>query len=68
MKKSSPQNTKRDEVALDDVNKHVVKKLITSDVVLELWEKSKTVKGQEKAELVKTAQVLTQNIGGFIVE
>ncbi len=68
MKKSSPKNIKRDEIALDDVNKRVVKKLITSDLVLELWEKSKTVKGQEKAALVKTAQVLSQNIGGFIVE
>lgn len=68
MKKSSQNNVKRSAVGLDDANKHTVKKLITSDYVLELWERSKTAKGQQKIDLVKAAKVLSQNIGGFIVD
>lgn len=68
MKKSSQNNVKRSAVGLDDANKHAVKKLITSDYVLELWERSKTAKGQQKIDLVKAAKVLSQNIGGFIVD
>lgn len=69
MKKSSQNKVQASDLDLsDDGNKATVKKKITCDFVLELWEKSKAAKGKEKKELAKAAYVCSQNVGGWIVE
>ena len=68
MKHSGQNKVQASDLDLSDDNKATVKKKITCDFVLELWEKSKAAKGKEKKELAKAAYVCSQNVGGWIVE
>jgi hypothetical protein len=68
MKHSSQNKVKVSNLPNDDGTKAIVKKQITADFVLELWEKSKNAKGKEKIELAKAAELCSQNVGGWIVE
>jgi len=45
-----------------------VKKKITSDLILDLYDKAKSLKGQEKKKLLKKVKLLSQHIGDYLVQ
>ena len=60
---------KMDEVIPKSYRKGVVSQEITSDFVLEIFEKSKKARTKKrKEELQKTAEELSKHIGKFLVE
>ena len=44
-----------------------VKHKITSDLILDLYEKSKKLKGEEKKKLIKKIKLLSQHVGDYLV-
>tara|TARA_R110002050_G_scaffold40822_4_gene99401 strand:- start:3594 stop:3797 length:204 start_codon:yes stop_codon:yes gene_type:complete len=52
-----------------ELQQSVVAQEITSDFVLEIYEKAKRARTKEKKEsLIKVAELLSKNIGSFLVE
>ena len=52
-----------------ELQQSIVAQEITSDYVLEIYEKAKRARSKEKKEaLIKVAELLSKNIGGFLVE
>jgi hypothetical protein len=45
-----------------------VKKKITHDYILELYDKAKKAKGKERKELLETVELLSKNIGDYLVK
>ncbi len=52
----------------DKFKKHIVAQEITSDFVLEIYERAKKAKGKNKEELLKIAETLSKNVGKWLVE
>jgi hypothetical protein len=60
---------KLDNVIKDsDLQKQIVEQEITSDFVLELYEKSKKLRGKKKKEMLTTAELLSKHIGKWLVK
>ena len=61
-------------VKLDDIvenpelKEQIVEHEITSDFVLELYEKSKKLRGKKKKEMLATAELLSKHIGKWLVK
>lgn len=51
-----------------DLSQYVVSQEITSDFILELYEKSKELKGDKKAKMLEVAEELSKHIGKWLVE
>ena len=45
-----------------------VKHKITSDFILDLYEKAKTMKGKEKKKLIEKIELLSEHIGDYLVQ
>jgi|TARA_R110002050_G_scaffold191798_1_gene326611 hypothetical protein len=66
---SKKNQLKMDEVFPKQYRRGVVSQKITSDFVLEIYEKAKKAKtDKRKLELHKVAETLSQHIGEFLVE
>ena len=52
----------------EKLHKYIAAQQITHDFILELYEKSKKLKGKEKAELFATAKTLSKHVGQWLVE
>jgi hypothetical protein len=50
------------------IKRAVVAQEITPDFVLELYEKSKTLKGKKKKDMLAVAEELSKHVGKFLVE
>ena len=59
---------KLDKVFDDNSAKGVVAQQITSDFVLEIYEQAKSLKGKEKKDMLVAAEVLSKNIGSWVVK
>ena len=59
---------KKDEVVPDGLQKVVVAQEITSDFVLELYERSKKLRGKKKKDMIAVAEELSKHIGKFLAE
>ena len=69
MAKKKPTDIKMNDVIPDNLRKVIVSKEITSDYVLEIYEKSKKARTKKrKEELRKTAEELSKHIGKWLVE
>ena len=51
-----------------DLKEYVASQEITSDFVLELYERSKTLKGKKKKEMLDIAETLSKHVGKWLVE
>ncbi len=68
MAKRKPQ-IKKEEVVPSNVRKVVVSQEITSDFVLEIYEKAKRARNkQRRDDLYKAAEVLSKHIGKYLVD
>jgi hypothetical protein len=45
-----------------------IKEKITSDLILDLYEKAKTMKGEEKKKLIEKIKLLSKHIGDYLVK
>jgi hypothetical protein len=45
-----------------------VKHKITSDFILDLYEKSKSLKGEDKKKLIKKIKLLSRYSGGYLAQ
>ena len=45
-----------------------VKHKITTDFILDLYEKAKTLKGEEKKKLIGKIELLSKHIGDYLVQ
>jgi|TARA_R110000744_G_scaffold94208_7_gene181899 hypothetical protein len=68
MKHSDQKKVSASDLPIDAKDKVIVKQQITCDFVLELWEKSKAAKGEEKKDLADAAELCSKNVGSWIVE
>jgi|TARA_R110002020_G_scaffold120146_10_gene273829 hypothetical protein len=69
MAKKKPTDIKMNDVIPDNLRKVIVSQEITSDYVLEIYEKSKKARTKKrKEELRKTAEELSKHIGKWLVE
>ena len=51
-----------------EVSEHVIAQQITPDYILELYEKSKKLRGKKKQALLDVAEKLSKNVGKWLVE
>tara|TARA_Y100000310_G_scaffold83227_1_gene79877 strand:+ start:663 stop:866 length:204 start_codon:yes stop_codon:yes gene_type:complete len=65
-KKQGPINKKN--IVPPDLEELVVAQEITPDFVLELYEKSKKLKGKKKKEMLAVAEELSKHVGKFLAE
>ncbi len=63
---AKPVNKK--DVVPDDLTELVVAQEITPDFVLELYERSKKLRGKKKKELIAVAEELSKHIGKYLAE
>ena len=63
---SKPVNKK--EIVPDNLTELVVAQEITPDFVLELYERSKKLRGKKKKELIAVAEELSKHIGKYLAE
>jgi hypothetical protein len=59
---------KKDDIVPRGLKKAVVAQEITPDFVLELYEKSKTLKGKRKKDMLTVAEELSKHVGKWLVE
>ena len=59
---------KKDDIVPEGLQKTVVAQKITSDFVLELYEKSKKLRGKKKKELLAVAEELSKHVGKYLAE
>ena len=45
-----------------------VKQKITEDFILDLYEKSKLLKGEKKKKLIRTIELLSSHIGEYLIK
>ena len=50
------------------LQKHIVAQEITHDFILELYEKSKKLKGANKKQMLAVAEQLSKHVGQWLVE
>lgn len=63
---SEPVNKK--DIVPGNLNELVVAQEITPDFVLELYERSKKLRGKKKKELIAVAEELSKHIGKYLAE
>ena len=51
-----------------DLKESIVEQQITSDFVLELYEKSKKLRGKKKKECLAAAELLSKHVGKWLVK
>ena len=61
-------NIKKGEVVPQGLKSTIVAQQITSDFVLELYEKSKSLKGKKKKDMLAVAEKLSKHVGKWLVE
>ena len=59
---------KLDSITSNELRKTSVDQQITSDFILDLYERSKKLKGKDKKELLAAAEKLSKHIGKWLVE
>jgi len=59
---------KKEDIVPEGLQKTVVAQKITSDFVLELYEKSKKLRGKKKKELLAVAEELSKHVGKYLAE
>ena len=59
---------KKGDVVPRGIKKFVIAQVITSDFVLELYERSKTLKGKKKQDMLNVAEELSKHVGKYLVE
>lgn len=59
---------KKDDIVPEGLQKTVIAQKITSDFVLELYEKSKKLRGKKKKELLAVAEELSKHVGKYLAE
>jgi len=59
---------KKDEVVPKGLSTAILAQQITSDYVLELYEKSKSLKGKKKTDMLAVAEKLSKHVGKWLVE
>jgi propanediol dehydratase small subunit len=57
-----------DIVKSEDLKESLVERQITSDFVLELYERSKKLRGKQKKELLAVAEELSKHVGKWLVQ
>ena len=65
---SGKKNVNKKEIVPKDVSKHVVAQQITPDFILELYDKSKKLRGKNKEAMLKVADKLSKHVGQWLVE
>jgi len=65
---SKKKSIKKDDIVPEGLQKTVVAQKITSDFVLELYEKSKKLRGKKKKELLAVAEELSKHVGKYLAE
>ena len=58
----------KDDIVPKGLTKHVVAQQITHDYILELYEKSKKLKGKNKQAMISVAEKLSKHVGEWLVE
>ncbi len=58
----------KDDVVPKQLSKHVVAQQITHDYILELYEKSKKLRGKNKQAMIDLAEKLSKHVGQWLVE
>ena len=61
-------NIMKEDVVPKEVSEHVVAQQITPDYILELYEKSKKLRGKKKQALLDVAERLSKNVGKWLVD
>jgi len=61
-------NIKKGEVVPQGLKTVIATQQITSDFVLELYEKSKSLKGKKKKDMLAVAEKLSKHVGKWLVE
>lgn len=64
----SDKNINKKEVVPNDVSKHVVAQKITADFILELYDKSKKLRGKNRQAMLQVAEKLSKHVGEWLVE
>lgn len=59
---------KKQEVANDKLMSGIANQEITSDFVLEIYERAKKSRGKKKKELIAIAEKLSKHVGKWLVE
>jgi propanediol dehydratase small subunit len=59
---------KKQEVANDKLMSGIATQEITSDFVLEIYERAKKSRGKKKKELIAIAEKLSKHVGKWLVE
>lgn len=59
---------KKDQVVPKGLSTAILAQQITSDYVLELYEKSKSLKGKKKKDMLAVAEKLSKHVGKWLVE
>jgi len=66
--KKNVQKIKIDDIIPNGLQRGIISQEITSNFVLELYEKSKALKGKKKKDMLSIAEKLSKNIGKWLVE
>lgn len=66
MGKKKPLSKK--DIVPTDLEELVIAQEITSDFVLELYERSKKLRGKKKKEMLAVAEELSKHVGKFLAE
>jgi propanediol dehydratase small subunit len=59
---------KKNDVVPEGLQETVIAQKITSDFVLELYEKSKKLRGKKKKQLLAVAEELSKHVGKYLAE
>ena len=59
---------KKDKLVPEKLRKGIVSQEITSDFVLEIYERAKVLKGKKKKELLTVAEELSKHVGKWLIE
>jgi len=65
---SKKKSIKKDKVVPEELQETVIAQKITSDFVLELYEKSKKLRGKKKKQLLAVAEELSKHVGKYLAE
>ena len=59
---------KKSDIVPRGIKTAIIAQEITSDFVLELYEKSKSLKGKKKKDMLAVAETLSKHVGKWLVE
>ena len=59
---------RKEDIVPKELEKHVVAQKNTHDYIHELYEKSKKLRGKNKAAMIALAEQLSKHVGSYLVE